>query len=421
MATNPVALLNEFCTRNRAKFVDEYEYTGPPNARTFTCTITLQGNASDQRGIGEGKTKKEAKNNAAMDILYKLDSRSEENTSLPLEVTSPGRGVSPAYSNPPTPTSNTKGILQEFCQRNYLSLPVYMLIGKEGPDHQLQFTVRCTVRKTNSQLVGEGIGVASSLKGAEASAATTVHKFLTSENSGLEPIKETETSDGDSIDLGASLSPRSPSTNIKGQLQELCQCNSLLIPMYTVVSKTGPTHSPNFTVKCQVKDLQGEVIEDEYGYGKNVRTAELDAAGKTKIKIQKLIEDMNSAGLGGGASPQFVSKSSRNVPTASGSKGIVDPVEMDELVAQLIAFNCMEPDYLYDTTDPVDAKDSSTVQHLCMAYARVVSGYIARRCRDYDVSVMPVVGQGIGETKEESKKEALLTLICNVRALGIAQ
>lgn len=61
--------------------------------------------------------------------------------------------------------------------------------------------------------------------------------------------------------------------NPKGSLQHHCQKKYDSLPVYRVVNRTGPDHSPNFTVRVTInRRLLGE------GKGKNVAEAERNAA-----------------------------------------------------------------------------------------------------------------------------------------------
>ncbi len=69
--TNPVGRLNEYGTKHSLKIYDEYEPSGPDHSRTFTCTMRL-GEGREYVCRGEGKSKKESKVQAALNILDKL-------------------------------------------------------------------------------------------------------------------------------------------------------------------------------------------------------------------------------------------------------------------------------------------------------------------------------------------------------------
>jgi dsRNA-specific ribonuclease len=94
---------------------------------------------------GSGRSKKEAKHDAARCILKKLN---ELGTSSPdsspdeimdiSDVASPYKGVL---------QENAVGSLQELCMTHDIQVPEYKVIGDEGPPHAKQFTVLCQVSK----------------------------------------------------------------------------------------------------------------------------------------------------------------------------------------------------------------------------------------------------------------------------------
>lgn len=87
--------------------------------------------------------------------------------------------------------------------------------------------------------------------------------------------------------------------NSKSTLQEFCQSHQFGIPEYTVVSRRGPDHDPNYKVKVII--LPGSNRSDyaklfnnnendnhynsEYGVGKNIKLAEKRAAEKMCDRI----------------------------------------------------------------------------------------------------------------------------------------
>jgi len=67
----------------------------------------------------------------------------------------------------------------------------------------------------------------------------------------------------------------------KTTLQELLQERGLSLPKYEIKSKDGPSHSPEFTVRC-IADTLGSA----YGVGKSIKAAEKEAAIKMLASIQ---------------------------------------------------------------------------------------------------------------------------------------
>jgi hypothetical protein len=77
---NPIALLNEFCTR--AKFNIDYVFTirKTPRRQLFHCSVVIEGSRINRRYEGtfnlteEGESKQEAKTMAAIDAIKVLES-----------------------------------------------------------------------------------------------------------------------------------------------------------------------------------------------------------------------------------------------------------------------------------------------------------------------------------------------------------
>ncbi len=77
----------------------------------------------------------------------------------------------------------------------------------------------------------------------------------------------------------AGIAKKDPKTT----LQELLQMHKLSLPIYTVVSTSGSSHSQVFTMQCRVAALSKSTI----GTGSNKRCAERDAAEKMLVEINK--------------------------------------------------------------------------------------------------------------------------------------
>ena len=95
--------------------------------------------------IGSGRSKKEAKHDAAQCLLNRLNaqgtSASDPDTVGALDVsdiTSPYKGML---------QENAVGELQELCMFNDIPVPEYTVTGDEGPPHAKQFTIMCQVSK----------------------------------------------------------------------------------------------------------------------------------------------------------------------------------------------------------------------------------------------------------------------------------
>ena len=67
---------------------------------------------------------------------------------------------------------NPKGRLQEFCQKNHLSMPEYTTIEISGPAHMHVFTVECVVSgRASDEEDRKGYGRGTTLKAAHQDAA----------------------------------------------------------------------------------------------------------------------------------------------------------------------------------------------------------------------------------------------------------
>lgn len=96
--------------------------------------------------IGSGRSKKEAKHDAAKCLLNRLNAQGATSVSDPdtagmwdmSDITSPYRGML---------QENAVGALQELCMLNDIQVPEYTVTGDEGPPHAKQFTIMCQVSK----------------------------------------------------------------------------------------------------------------------------------------------------------------------------------------------------------------------------------------------------------------------------------
>ncbi|PNF43467.1 Interferon-inducible double-stranded RNA-dependent protein kinase activator A-like protein A [Cryptotermes secundus] len=102
--------------------------------------------------VGSGRSKKEAKHDAAKCILKRLNELGVSSTPEPdpdeivhaLSVDSPYKGML---------QENAVGALQELCMTHEIQVPEYKVIGDEGPPHAKQFTIMCQVSKLEESAV----------------------------------------------------------------------------------------------------------------------------------------------------------------------------------------------------------------------------------------------------------------------------
>ena len=437
---NPVGRLNEYATRHGLKVIDEYEQTGPSHNRTFICTMKM----GEYTGNGEGKTKKEAKANAATDLLSRIQGspvsrgsgldkgKLSEDVPMsgsvfslePMYTTIPLCGTSPVSQN------NNKNRLQEMCQRKGLPIPKYEIVSQTGPSHQLEHTVRGRIyRMDDTAVIAQRTSTAKTVKAAEMDVAGKLIEDFENLLKTTDPrmpfpaleIPEDQTDNSSSLKQGpiqtsrgvpiGSSSPGAP--NVKGQLQELCQQNLFQIPIYKTIGVKGQSHNPDFTIKCTVRDGNGDSLEETYGNGKSKRAAEVDAATKLYNKLKLLlIDSMASGGVIPRNPPRPVKSDSTTVEE--------DPLTLDELVALVLSKDCNLPEYLIEKSEPADKKDPSTSKYLCLAYTNHLNldSVVAKQCQ-YDIKERPLVGHGTGYTESEAKCEAVINLLHTINALGL--
>jgi RISC-loading complex subunit TARBP2 len=95
--------------------------------------------------VGSGRSKKEAKHDAAKCILKRLNELGTSSPEpIPDEMIYVSDVTSPYMGNL---QGNAVGELQELCLTNDIQVPEYKVIGDEGPPHAKKFTFLCQVSK----------------------------------------------------------------------------------------------------------------------------------------------------------------------------------------------------------------------------------------------------------------------------------
>ncbi|XP_069703528.1 interferon-inducible double-stranded RNA-dependent protein kinase activator A homolog [Periplaneta americana] len=141
----PVSMLQEMCIRKST--LPHYELIhdgGGSHEALFKYKVCV----GEVIAVGSGRSKKEAKHDAAKIILKRLQ---EEGGSSPdisaaevMDVSSPYKGKL---------QENAVGALQELCLTNDIQVPEYKVVGDEGPPHEKQFTLLCQVSKLEETAV----------------------------------------------------------------------------------------------------------------------------------------------------------------------------------------------------------------------------------------------------------------------------
>ncbi|KAL4641368.1 interferon-induced, double-stranded RNA-activated protein kinase-like isoform X1 [Arapaima gigas] len=253
---NFVAQLNEFAQKqNQTLTFEKVAVYGPPHNPMFTMKVVLNNEAYPE---GEGRNKKEAKQNAAKNALQKL---CKESVQLNDSVTSSRECPSPVQGQIRHP--NYVCWLNEYGQKQNLSITPKEStnLAAASNSHSCRFIV-------GDKEFPEAFG--KTKKEAKEQAAKLVHQELCTELT----TKDQETSDvsvGRMDESSQSISGFFEKKNYKGLLNEYCQkTNSVLI---FKVNKSGPPHMPQFSCRAAINNK--EYSESQ---GKSVKEAEQNAA-----------------------------------------------------------------------------------------------------------------------------------------------
>ncbi|XP_076643643.1 protein Loquacious [Halictus rubicundus] len=176
MMKTPVSILQEMMVKEQT--VPNYELIhdgGGTHMNTFTYQVTCDG----LRAIGTGRSKKDAKHEAAKAMLEVIathrghlqlpapPSQSPLRTPLPPVIPETER------LPPNVPFVNAVGALKELCVENSLQEPDYVQISDVGPPHIRVFTFQCKVANFRE------VGVARTKKQAKQEAAKKMlHKLI---------------------------------------------------------------------------------------------------------------------------------------------------------------------------------------------------------------------------------------------------
>ncbi|CAG7653040.1 unnamed protein product [Allacma fusca] len=149
----PVSVLNELCSK--AKVAPRFEFTenGPVHNRRYECQVSVdsEGQGTEVKATGVGKTKKDAKQDAAKSLLLTLDARLIDK--FDVKFTKKEEVIQPEYD--PEAPGNPVGELNEFCLRAKKIVPEYEDEREEGQPHERVFTVTC---KLGPKLIERGRG-----------------------------------------------------------------------------------------------------------------------------------------------------------------------------------------------------------------------------------------------------------------------
>lgn len=127
----PVTILQETLQRKGLNPHYELIYNG---VGTVDPVFKYQVSAAGFTAIGDGKSKKEAKHDAAAAILKRMQEGTESSKSQERDIASPYSGAI---------KQNFVGMLDEICVNNKIPFPVFIPISEDGPPHARIFTMQC--------------------------------------------------------------------------------------------------------------------------------------------------------------------------------------------------------------------------------------------------------------------------------------
>uniref|UniRef100_A0A1A8FD92 Eukaryotic translation initiation factor 2-alpha kinase 2 n=1 Tax=Nothobranchius korthausae TaxID=1143690 RepID=A0A1A8FD92_9TELE len=267
-SVNYVAKLNEHAHKVRVTVnYDEVGSIGPDHIKTFTLRAVVGGKAY---AAGDGKNKKEAKQNAAKNALMVLLDEATESTEHLVEASPVAAGQ--------LKTFNCIGWLNEYGQRNHLSIKPEETtsLGPNTATHRCRFVVD-----------GKEYPAASgrTKKEAKEEAAKLVYQEITgsktldtrSGDSGTSSLHESEKSVSHISDQIASLSIKNDNisasdTNILELIHGFCQ-RTRRSCVFKEEKRCGPSH-------CQIFFFRLVMDNKEYpvGEGKSIKEAKQHAA-----------------------------------------------------------------------------------------------------------------------------------------------
>ncbi|KAL1140794.1 hypothetical protein AAG570_000722 [Ranatra chinensis] len=138
----PVTVLQEHLLKRNQVASYNLIYNG---VGTHEPMFKFEVSAGKHTAVGTGKSKKEAKHEAARIVLQKLKSSGEDFTDLVEDtqtITSPYAEVL---------KDNAVGALTDFCAQHFLPVPKYELTRDEGLPHAKVFCMRCSVSSLSEE------------------------------------------------------------------------------------------------------------------------------------------------------------------------------------------------------------------------------------------------------------------------------
>ena len=233
MSKTPVSILQEMMVKKQ--LVPNYELIhdgGGTHMNTFTYQVTCDGH----RASGTGRSKKDAKHEAAHAMLKviasynsypQLPAAPEEPVRTPIAPVVP----EPQRIPPSVPFLNAVGILQDLCVENNLQEPEYVQISDIGPPHAKIFTIECRVAAFKE------VGISRTKKQAKQDAAK---KMVDKINDLVADMKDID----------------SPDSEEEEKMKEETRCNDIAKSRYLTLSRLPTTKKLNLGFKVSEYHLK---------------------------------------------------------------------------------------------------------------------------------------------------------------------
>lgn len=133
----PISLLQEYLVKEGILPSYQLIHCG---YGTHEPTFSYEVKAKDLSAIGKGRSKKEAKQEAAKLMLLQLKGKTIWKEEIPI--------ISPHV---PSVKGNSIGALQEYCVQNSITNPQYEYVSDEGDLTAHKFVIRCTVSSYSAE------------------------------------------------------------------------------------------------------------------------------------------------------------------------------------------------------------------------------------------------------------------------------
>uniref|UniRef100_A0A8C2J9D6 non-specific serine/threonine protein kinase n=1 Tax=Cyprinus carpio TaxID=7962 RepID=A0A8C2J9D6_CYPCA len=321
LSGNYISQLNEY--QQKTQCTVEYEEgstDGPSHNKTFTMRAVVNGQRYSE---GTGKTKKEAKQNAAKNALKCIK------TTQNIEPTTS------SVQNPPNNTTvsqrNYICWLNEYSQKSKLFFKPHESTKMDpGSTHTFNLKyLKCYV--CGDREFPEAYG--KNKKDAKEAAATRVYEELNKTHNALNSSLKNE------FVFADESRSATPDSNYIALLNNYCQKHNRVFD-FKLVEKRGPPHNPEFVYKVVMKGK-----EYPEGQGKSTKEAKQHAAQRAWSEINEQSGWTTQAGLylfhSKSQDAQHSSKSSSETPSSSSSivfkdsSAVTSPVVISPIVSPL--------------------------------------------------------------------------------------